>query len=412
LYYSDPNLTAAHLAAPWVVIPDNHDFANLPGEPAPPGATDEEVAALRRFGGAEVFWEWTPTRPVVPDGSGDPHPSPGRNRQVSNPTGPDVRFTYKVMRWGRRLSLISLTWNHLRGVGEPDPDDPFGPAPAFLGDLQWAWLKRVLADEAGATHRIILNQKNMSQLGNVTLPSDLVAAGRELGIPADEGRDAADIYPGWTADRRTLYAYLRQIGVVDNIVLTGDSHGWWAYDLVEDSTFPDYNPVDPWAGTRTTPVGIEVVVGMGRPGLADVAAELAAEAALGGGEAHSAFGAGAVYRTAFRPPAEVASRVVEAAAMAANPNMAYMNWREYGHVMVHLYADRSVVELLASPQDQNLGPGERRSTLGLVDQPADTVLRRYESAVGRPHLSPLPVTTRTSGQPKPSLPSASRRSLR
>ena len=86
--------------------------------------------------------------------------------------------------------------------------------------------------------------------------------------------------------------------------------------------------------------------------------------------------------------------------MAANPNMRYMNWREYGHSMVHLFGDRSELELLASDKTVNTGPGET----GPAGTPADTVLARYTNQVGRPHLVPLSPLERTAGPAKPAVP--------
>jgi alkaline phosphatase D len=335
----------------------------------------------------------SPLATPCPNGSGAPVLGT-RDRQVANPRGRDCLYTYKVLRWGSLLSLVALNWGYLTDDGEPDPDDPHPP---FLGARQWRWLQDALRAERDATHRVILNQKNMGQLGGFTLPSQLVEGAEALGIPAAQTRELTDVYPGWQGDRRRLYAFLREEGIIDNVVLTGDSHGWWAYDLVEDATPPDYNPIDPWAGTRLTPVGVELIVGMGRPGLTDVAAELAAEAVLGAGQEHSALGAGPVYRTVFRPPFVPPVLAVESAAMTANPNMRYMNWREYGHTMVHLYRDRSVLELLASPPDRSVPAGEG-------DGSADTVLARYASEVGRPHLAPLPRSERTVGTAKPAVP--------
>ncbi len=416
LYYQDPHLMAAHMAAPWVIAVDNHDFADLRDE----SLSEEE----RRFGGAEVFWEWSPTRPVRPDHSGSFRPSPGPFANVETPRGAEAFFTHRAMSWGRLLSLIVIDWHYSRQLETEEQKAAandgmvFGPAPAMLGPTQWRWLQDTFEAHAGATHRVLLNQKNMGQLGNFNLPTALRDGARQLGLTGVENaEDVVDIYPGWTSDRRQLFAFLRDRGIVDNIVLSGDSHGWWAYDLVEDSTAPDYNPVDPWAGDDAgvglTPVGVELINGMGRPGLVDVVAETACEAGAGQGSAHSCFEAGsdptfhAAYQAA-RTPAIAASLAAETAAMAANPNMRYMNWREYGHSMVHLFGDRSELELLASDKTVNTGPGET----GPAGTPADTVLARYASQVGRPHLVPLSPLERTAGPAKPAVPAPATLPLR
>ena len=398
LYYADPHLLAAHLAAPWLIAVDNHDFADIPDEPAPEGVIPDspEHEAIRRFGGAEVFWEWTPTRPVVPDGSGALVPSPGPFAQVTNPVGRDCFFTYKTLEWGDRLSLIALSWGYLA-----DDDVEGEPGHPILGGRQWRWLRETMVANAGPTHRVLLNQKNMGQLGNITIPSALREAATSLGIPVDGATDATDIYPGWMGLRRELYAFLREHGIHNTIVLSGDSHGWWAYDCVEDSGPGDYNPVDPWTGPGLTPVGVELINGVGRPGLADVAAEAAMEM----GEAHSAFDAGADPATyaayeAARTAVIPAAIALETAARAANPNMAFMDWHSYGHCMVHLFADHSELELLASERTANIPPGGT----GPLGTPADTALARFTNDAARPHLVPLSPLERTTGPAKPAVP--------
>jgi len=145
-------------------------------------------------------------------------------------------------------------------------------------------------------------------------------------------------------------------------------------DLVEDAQAPNYDPLT--GGGLLGAVGVEMVGStMGRPGGQDVIAEELYFAETGGSRG-AAFTDAETYDARHRPEALAPTIALEEAAKAANPNLRYFNWKaEYGHSMVHLRADRVVIECWQTPQ-------RTRSEEARL-------LAQFESMIGRPHLAPV-----------------------
>ena len=222
--------------------------------------------------------------------------------------------------------------------------------------------------ERGARHRLIVNQVNLSQLRafNMLFAAQLSEAfGLDLNAPEGE------IYTtGWGGDpeeRARLLRFLRRHGIVDNILMSGDSHGFFGSDLVEDPQRPSYEPLT--GGGLRRAVGVEMVGStMGRPGGQDVCEEL--YFAETGGSRGAAFTDAAIYDARHRPAALALMIAIEEAAKDADPNLRYFNWKaEYGQTMVYLRADRAVIECWQTPQRTRSGDAR--------------LLAQFESLVGR-----------------------------
>ena len=345
LYYADPNLLAAHLAAPFAVMPDQHDDDSEGGF----------TAAMAR----EVVFEWTATRPLLPDGSGRPVPPPGPDAQLPVPRGEAASYFYRSLPWGSLAEVLLVDVRRFSGPGR------------VLGDVQWAWLEQALLASRGRRFRYVVNGVNLGQLRAFNLPfAD--AFERQLGIDTQsQGEIYTSAWGGAPAERRRLLRFLREHGLVDTVVMSGDSHGWFGNDLTEDPQLPAYDPV-----TGRGAVGVELVpCAMGRPGGQDVIAEELYFAAAQGSRG-AAFTDAARFDRDFRTAALPALLALEAAAQAANPTLRYFNWRaEYGHALVHLREDAAVLECWTSPQ--RVVSREQR------------LLAQFRSPVGAPHLSPV-----------------------
>lgn len=368
LYYADRSLMRAHHAAPWAIMADQHDYD--------PGATGDDVTLTTTQAGSVMF-EWTPIRPVVPDGSGRFVPVPRRGRQLPVPRGEAALYSYRRLPWGRLADVVLIDVR--RFAGRPDE------ASQVLGDAQWAWLERTLLASArrDAVHRLVVNQVNLAQLRAFNLPfADVLA--RELSI--DPNAPQGEIYTtGWGGhpqERTRLYRFLRQHGIVDNVVVSGDSHGFFGSDLVEDPTPPAYDPLT--GGGTLGAVGVELVGStMGRPGGQDVIAEELYFRSTGGSRG-AAFADAATFDAQYRPLALAPILALEQAAQAANPQLRFFNWRaDYGHSMVHLRRDVAILEAWTTPQRE---PSDRA-----------TLLAQFRSPVGAPHLTPVPEPTPVTG---------------
>lgn len=368
LYYADPSLIRAHQVAPFAIMADQHDYD--------PGVTGDRVTLTAEQAGSVLF-EWTPIRPVRPDGSGEFLPSPGPDAQVPTPRGRAALYSYRVLPMGRAADVVLIDVR--RFADRPDDTSK------ILGDEQWAWLERtLLASKArGSTHRLIVNQVNLSQLRAFNVPfAGPVAAAFGLDLNAPQGEIYTTAWGGHPEDRTRLYRFLREHDLVDNVVVSGDSHGWFASDLVEDNQAPAYDPVTGAGLLR--PVGVELVGStMGRPGGQDVIAEELYFRSTGGSRG-AAFADAATYDARFRPAALAPTLALEQAAQAANPNLRYFNWRaEYGYSMVYLRPRTAVLELWTTPQR--------------VRSRSQRLLQQLVSKVGAPHLVPRPDPTPAHG---------------
>lgn len=376
LYYADPQLMRAHHAAPWAIMADQHDYDS---------AAVDGVTTLSTEQAGEIFFEWTPVRPPLADGSGRFGPSPGPRRQVPVPRGAAALLSYRVLPFGDAADVVLLDVRRFAGRE--------GEQSQVLGDTQWAWLERtLLASRERARFRVVVNQVNLGQLRAFNLPAASAFA-ESFGM--DPNAPQGEIYPtAWgahPAERSRLFTWLREQGIVDNVVLSGDSHGFFGNDLVEDPQPPAYDPVT-GSGTRG-PVGVELVGSTaGRPGGQDVIAEELYFASVGGSRG-AAFADAAGFDARYRPAALGPTLALESAAKAANPHLRYFNWRaDYGHAIVQVGADRAVLECWSTPQREVSAE--------------QTLLAQLTSALGAPHLAPVaspePVAGPSRGRTAPS----------
>ena len=362
LYYADPSLLRAHAAAPFAVMPDQHD--------------DEDDASLTAAQARQVIHEWTAIRTVLPDGSGRFASSPGPDVNVPVPQGEDAKWFYRVLPYGALAEVLLIDVRRFA--------DLEGEQSQVLGDVQWAWLERALLDTTarGVTFRYVVNQVNLSQLRTFNVPfAD--AFRRQFGLDpnAEQGEFYTTAWGAHPAERVRLLQFLRDNGIVDNVVVSGDSHGWFGYDLVEDPEPPSYDPTT--GGGLLGAVGVELVPSaMGRPGGQDVVAEELYFASVQGSRG-AAFTDAERYDRDFRTAALPATLGIEAGARAANPNLQFFNWRaDFGHAMVHLRPERAVLESWVSPQR--------------VPSDEAVLMAQFASPVGAPHLGqvrdPQPVS--------------------
>lgn len=360
LYYADPALIRAHQAAPFAIMADQHDY-----DPA----TTDDVVTLTTEQAGEVLYEWTAIRPPMPDGSGRFRASPGPNRNMTTPRGRAALYSYRVLRFGKTADVILIDLRRFA-------DQP-GEQSKTLGDEQWAWFEGALlkSQRRGARHRYIVNQVNLSQVRAFNTPfAGQLEAAFGVNFNAPQGEIYTTGWGGHPEERTRLLRFLRRHGIIDNVVMSGDSHGFFGSDLVEDAQLPSYEPLT--GGGLLGAVGVEMVGStMGRPGGQDVIAEELYFAATGGSRG-AAFTDAARFDSQFRSAALAPTIALEQAAKVANPNLRYFNWKaEYGHCLVHLRPDRAVLECWQTPQR------ERSDDARLLAQ--------FRTMVGRPHLDPI-----------------------
>lgn len=220
-YKSDPDLQAAHAAAPWIVTWDDHEVANDYA-----GLRDERLAqdfASRRAAAYQAFYEHMPLRlPAVRrDGFA----------QVE---------LFQRVDWGRLARFHVLDDRQYRSPQACTKSDTRGgsnavfaracaalrdPRRTMLGAQQEAWLEQGLAT-ARARWNILAQQTLMAQSSSAPVRKP------------EDGRFWTDGWDGYPAARRRLLDTIVRQGAHNPLVLGGDVHTFYATSLRPDFSKP------------------------------------------------------------------------------------------------------------------------------------------------------------------------------
>jgi alkaline phosphatase D len=205
-YKTDPDLQAAHAAAPWLVVPDDHEvednYANMVRANNSPVLTDAQWAA-RRAAAYQAYYENMPLRPT------------------STPNGNSIQL-YRRIRWGQLATFHMLDTRQFRddqacGDGRKVCPDADLPSRTITGGPQETWLLDGLAQHYGTWD--ILGQQ-------VFFAGQLDAT----------GAGNMDAWDGYRASRARIQQGWIDRGTRNPVVLTGDVHNSWANDLKADYT--------------------------------------------------------------------------------------------------------------------------------------------------------------------------------
>jgi len=206
LYKSDPDLQAAHQSAPWIVTWDDHEVQdNYAGLVSKDSAPVEDFL-VRRANAYRAYWEHLPLRSPAPQ-------------------GPDFML-YRRLTFGRLAELNVLDTRQYRsdqasGDGwKTDSDARRDPARTFAGAQQRQWL----LDGLGASHatwNLLANQVVMSRMDLDPTAGDLYNM---------------DAWDGYAAEQQAMVAGLAANRDRNPVVLTGDVHAAYAFDMKTDPT--------------------------------------------------------------------------------------------------------------------------------------------------------------------------------
>ncbi|WP_374046793.1 alkaline phosphatase [Massilia sp. YIM B02763] len=217
-YKSDPQLQAAHLAAPWIVTWDDHEVANDYA-----ALRDERLSATfaqRRAAAYQAFYEHMPLRLPPPNSFAS------------------VRM-FQRLDWGRLARFHVLDDRQYRAVQACPRTNAGGsssvtaracpalldPRRSMLGAEQEAWLEAGLRS-SNARWNVLAQQTLMA-------PSSQVPA-----ATADGGRFWTDGWDGYPAARRRLLDTLVTTRAANPLVLGGDVHTFYATELRRDFSRP------------------------------------------------------------------------------------------------------------------------------------------------------------------------------
>jgi len=219
-YKSDPDLQAAHAAAPWLVTWDDHEVDNnYASDISEKEGVDREAFRIRRANAYKAYYEHMPLR------------------RASLPQGPDM-LLYRRISYGGLADFFVLDTRQYR-TDQPCGDgrivlcdDALNPENTMLGEAQRNWLFDGL--ERSDTRWNVLAQQVM-----------LAAHDRD---PTEAIGFSMDKWTSCEVERRRLLEFMGTSGVSNPVVLTGDIHSNWANELWLDST-----------DDRSPSVGVEFV---------------------------------------------------------------------------------------------------------------------------------------------------------
>ena len=204
-YKSDPNLIAAHLSAPFIVMWDDHEVEDNYASTFDSSDTPPDIFLLRRAAAYQAFYEAMPLR------------------LSAFPTGSALQL-YRRLQFGTLLDLSVLDTRQFRSnqaCGDgivPLCDAAKDPARTVLGAAQERWLFDNLAS-ASARWTMVAEQVH-------TFRRDMSRA-----LPAGFHMDKWDGYP---EARARLYRRLEEARTPNPIVISGDAHSHYAADLKLD----------------------------------------------------------------------------------------------------------------------------------------------------------------------------------
>ncbi|GAA3081258.1 alkaline phosphatase D family protein [Streptomyces rectiviolaceus] len=205
LYKSDPDLRAAHAAHPFVVTWDDHEAENNYAGDLDENGNPPAEFLVRRAAAYRAYWENLPLR------------SPQK------PSGPDLQL-YRRVKWGRLAQFDILDTRQYRSdqaygdkahVPGPESDDP---ARTITGGAQERWL--------------INGWRGSRALWNV-VPQQVTFSERRLDLNA-EAKLSMDAWDGYRASRQRVLAGAKSSGIDNLMVLTGDVHVGYAFDIKAD----------------------------------------------------------------------------------------------------------------------------------------------------------------------------------
>ncbi|SDE55712.1 alkaline phosphatase D family protein [Glycomyces harbinensis] len=210
-YKADPDLQAAHLAAPWLVVWDDHETENNWADEVPESGSDTpnpEDFLARRAAAFQAYWENMPLR------------------KSSVPQGIDMQL-YRRVQWGRLATFHMMDTRQYRddqacGDGtQTDCAEAWDESRTITGAAQEEWLIDGFHD----------SRARWDVLGQQVFFTQRDA---DAGGPL---RTSMDGWDGYAASRQRIIDGWVDAEVRNPVVLTGDVHTHWAGEILAD--FPD-----------------------------------------------------------------------------------------------------------------------------------------------------------------------------
>jgi alkaline phosphatase D len=213
-YKTDPLLQAAHGHLPFLVVPDDHEVKNNYADDSASGQSGE-VFLARRAAAYQAYYENMPLR------------------RSSLPVGADIQL-FRRVRYGdlaqfhlldtRQYRSKQARWTADTAIGGYSPG-ALDQDRTILGDAQEQWLQQGLASST-ARWNILGNQTKFAPVDRKTGP------GLDYSSQDSWGE-------GYVADRNQLMSFIAEHRPSNPVVVTGDAHRNWVFDLKADFADPE-----------------------------------------------------------------------------------------------------------------------------------------------------------------------------
>ncbi|MDP2384918.1 MAG: alkaline phosphatase D family protein [Bacteroidota bacterium] len=193
-YHIDEDLQRLHQQFPFIIVYDDHEFAN---DAWMNGAENHQPAegiwSSRKEMAQKAFFEWLPIRQT----------------SASNP--------YQIYRNIKYGDLVDLLMLDTRVEGRDEQDGTSGATVTastrkLLGTTQFNWLTNQLGSST-AKWKVLGQQVMMAPL-------------KVFGVAVN-----GDQWDGYPAERNRVYDYILNNNISNMVVITGDIHSSWANDL-------------------------------------------------------------------------------------------------------------------------------------------------------------------------------------
>ncbi|UPM44399.1 alkaline phosphatase D family protein [Halocatena salina] len=222
-YKTDPDLQAAHAACPWIVTWDDHEVENNYADEISQNEDPPAEFLERRANAYQAYFEHQPLRPT------------------RKPDGPDLPL-YRRFTFGELVEFNVLDTRQYRDDQVYSGDAAADPDRTLLGDEQESWLFEGLT-ESNTRWNVLANQVPVAPTDENPHPEK-----REFG--------GGDKWDGYRASRERLLSVLERDSVRNPVVITGDVHRNYAYDVKADATDPDAETVaTEYVGTSISSFG-------------------------------------------------------------------------------------------------------------------------------------------------------------
>jgi alkaline phosphatase D len=212
LYKLDSDLQAAHAKFPWILTIDDHEVDNnWAGDvPQDPKKQSKEDFIKRRAVAFQAYYEHMPLR------------------RTSFPNGSSMQL-YRQLTFGNLVDFNVLDTRQYRDVlvdydvwQKPSPES-MDPNRTILGDQQESWL---------------LEKLTTSQTKWKVLAQQVFFAKRDSKLGLDEEINM-DKWDGYSASRDRILNRVKENGISNLVVLTGDQHNNWANEIKADFNDPN-----------------------------------------------------------------------------------------------------------------------------------------------------------------------------